>query len=93
MATLHIRNVPDEVVEVLKGRANRGERSLNTEVVETLTAAARRSRVDEILESVDRIQAGIRQPPTGEQVVADLRRGRDERTEHVWRAATRPPDA
>ena len=92
MATLHIRNVPEEVVEVLKGRANRSKHSLNTEVVETLTEAARRSRVDEILENIDRIQARLKHPPTGEQIAEGLRRDREERAEHLWQVATRPRD-
>jgi len=64
--------------------------SLNTEVVRTLTDAAAKRSVDEILESIRRTQAKIKNPPTGEEIVEGLRRDREERGEHVWREATRP---
>jgi plasmid stability protein len=92
VATLHIRNVPDEVVKVLKRRAEQSGRSLNNEVVETLGDATRRERVDEILANVDRIRARIKNPPTPEEIVEGLRQSREERAEHLWRVATRPRD-
>jgi plasmid stability protein len=92
MATLHIRQVPAEVVDVLKARAERAGRSLNSEVVETLSDAARRSKVDEILANIDRIRAGITNPPSGEQIDRWIREGREQRSEQVWRAATRRRD-
>jgi len=92
VATLHIRNVPEEVVATLKKRADRGGRSLNAEVVETLSEAARRSRVDEILANIDRIKARIKNPPTGEQIDRWIHDAREERTERLLRAALRPRD-
>ena len=87
MATLNIRNVPEEVVATLKARAaGRGD-SLNSEVVRTLTEAAAKRTVDEILASIDRIQARIENPPTGEELVEQLRRDREKRTEQILRAA------
>ena len=52
VATLHIRNVPAEVVDVLKRRAAQSGHSLNTEVVQTLEEAAQRRSLEEIFESV-----------------------------------------
>jgi plasmid stability protein len=42
MPALHIRNVPVDVVEVLREKALLGGRSLNAEVVALLTDGARR---------------------------------------------------
>jgi plasmid stability protein len=92
VATLHIRNVPDEVVAVLKGRADGTGRSLNSEVVETLSDATRRERVDEILASIDKIRSRIKKLPAPEQLDEEIRRARDERADHLWRVATRPRD-
>ena len=83
MATLNIRNVPEEVVKVLKARAVRNGDSLNGEVVRTLTNAAERRTVDEI-------QAGLLEPPPWEEFMARIRRERDERTAHTLQEATRP---
>jgi plasmid stability protein len=90
VATLNIRNVPDEVVKVLKARAARNGDSLNGEVVRTLTEAAERRSVDEILASIDEIQAGLPEPPPWDEFMAQIRREREERDERIWRAATRP---
>jgi plasmid stability protein len=89
VATLNIRNVPDQVVEVLKARAARNGDSLNGEVVRTLTEAARRRTVDEILERIDEIQAGLPEPRPWGEFMEDFRRERDERAAHTRHEATR----
>ena len=79
MATLHIRNVPDEVYESLKKRAKREGRSLNQEALAVLEETARRERYDE---AVGRIRAGQlwkewpADAPAPEELI---RRDRDER--------------
>jgi antitoxin FitA len=90
VATLNIRNVPDEVVATLKARAARSGDSLNGEVVRTLTEAARKRSVDDILASIDRIQARIKHRPTAEEIVEGIHRAREERTEQILRAALKP---
>lgn len=90
VATLNIRNVPEEVVTTLKARAARNGGSLNGEVVRTLTEAAERRTVDEILESIARLNAGIERRGGGEDIVEWLRRDREERAEHLVQEATRP---
>jgi len=90
MATLNIRNVPDEVVAALKARAARHGDSLNGEVVRTLTEAAGRPTVDETLANIARIRAKIKNPPTAQQIVEGLNRDREERGEHLVREAMRP---
>jgi antitoxin FitA len=83
VATLHIRNVPDDVVETLKARAHREGRSLNAEVVLALTAAAPRRTLDEIIEDVKKLAATIPNPPTVEEVVDSIHQAREERTRRV----------
>jgi plasmid stability protein len=92
VATLNIRNVPDEVVATLKARAARKGDSLNGEVVRTLTEAAGRRSVDEILANIARIRAGsnYKPPSSWDDFIDGLRRDRDERAEHILREATRP---
>ena len=90
MATLNIRNVPEEVVARLKARAKRNGDSLNSEIVRTLTQAAEQRTVDEILASVDEIRRGLPEPPPWEEFMDALHREEDERADHIWREATRP---
>jgi plasmid stability protein len=91
MATLNIRNVPEEeVVATLKPRAARNGVSLNGEVVRTLTEAAGRHSVDEILENLARIRRRVKPRASGEDIVEWLRRDREERAEHLIQEATRP---
>jgi plasmid stability protein len=93
MATLNIRNVPAEVVATLKERAARKGDSLNAEVVRALTEAAEKRSVDEILENIARINAGRKRGASWDwdDFIDGLRRDRDERGEHIYREATRPP--
>jgi plasmid stability protein len=93
MATLNIRNVPEDVVATLKARAKRNGRSLNTEVVRTLSEAAERRSVDEILDEIDQIRATIKNPPTGEQIDTWIRESREERGKHLLDVALRPRDS
>lgn len=90
MATLNIRNVPDDVVETLKQRAKRKGTSLNSEIVETLSSAASRRSIDEVLASIDRLQEQFPHPIDFDQLMEQMRRDREERDERIWRAATRP---
>jgi len=88
VATLHIRNVPDEVVERLKERAKLAGRSLNAEVVQILDESVSRPKrtIDEILESVRRRAASISNPPSGAEIAEGIRRDREERAEQIDRA-------
>ena len=80
MATLHIRNVPADVVDVLKRRAQLSGRSLNGEVVHVLSQVepwpAR--TVDDVLDSVRRRAERMNLPPeVAHEVVDDIRSARD----------------
>lgn len=57
MANLTIRNVNDEVVEILKARAKAHNRSLEAELRELLTAAARPSSPVDLRSLAERIAA------------------------------------
>jgi plasmid stability protein len=93
VATLNIRNVPEEVVKTLKARAARKGDSLNEEVVRALSDAVARRTVEDVLESIDRIQATMRRrPTTADELVEGIHQARDERTEQILRAALRPRD-
>ena len=90
MATLNIRNVPEEVVTVLKARAARRGDSLNGEVVRTLSEAAGRRSVDELLAGIDAIRSALPEPKPWDEFMEALNREDEERADHVWREARRP---
>jgi plasmid stability protein len=81
MATLHVRNVPDELYERLKSLAEEDHRSLSAEVIDLLQEAAvagsRRSRTLAALDVLHRI--ALENGPQPEGLAAELiREGRDE---------------
>jgi plasmid stability protein len=91
VATLNIRNVPEEVVDALKARAAQKGVSLNSEVVQTLSLAASRRSLDETLANIARVQEQIPTPIDFELLLERMRTEREERDERVFRAVTRPP--
>jgi plasmid stability protein len=78
MATLNIRNVPVDVVETLKERAELHGCSLNAEVVRTLEEAAQKRSLDEVFESVRRRVESMPSRPTTDEIVEGIRRDREE---------------
>lgn len=68
MATLHLRDVPDDVRDVLRDRAQRTHRPLNALVVEELTSLARRPSNAEVAERLRRRDRG--RAPTTEKILA-----------------------
>ena len=86
MATLHIRNVPENVVRTLKRRAKQNGRSLNAEVVEILKDSGERyEQAADLLRELDELHAEWVLPadaPTPEDVI---REARDERTREIDR--------
>lgn len=65
MATLNIKNVPDELYARLKGRASTHRRSINSEAIVCLeeSLCPRRVESSEILARVDRLRDEIKLPP------------------------------
>ncbi|MCX7618935.1 Arc family DNA-binding protein [Tepidiforma sp.] len=83
MATLTIRNVPDELYAALKERARRNRRSLNQEVLALLEGECgqpgeRRPTRDDLLAEVDALRAkwAGRRLTTAEELETWRREGR-----------------
>lgn len=78
MATLHVRNVPEDVYEALRARAASEGRSINAEAIAVLREALRPSS-DDLLTEIRRLRATTRLP-TGEFAPERIiRRDRDAR--------------
>jgi plasmid stability protein len=77
LPTLHIRNVPQSVYDVLKRRAERNGRSLNMEVIEALEEFVQRERRSRsVLRRLEASRAQFVLPddaPTPEDVIRELR--------------------
>ena len=83
MATLTIRNLPDEAHERLKEKAKRNRRSLNQEVIAELLEhekrglADRKNFVAEIVAESEAVYAVLKEPMTTEEVRRSVEEGRD----------------
>lgn len=79
MATLHVRNVPDETYEALRGRASERRTSISAEAIRLIERGLRTDRlgVETILHRVEGTRVRAR---PGAPSAADLiRQDRDER--------------
>lgn len=87
MATITIRNVPDELHAALKERARRNRRSLNQEVIAELSGdageedeaariAVARERVRAANEKIDEMRSRMKRFMTSEEIDAAIREGR-----------------
>jgi len=87
MATLTIRNLPDEVHERLRGQAKRNRRSLNQEVIAELSAesvpesearrvAAGKERMRRANEMIDAMRAQLPRLLTTDEIDEGIREGR-----------------
>lgn len=83
MATLTIRNLPDDLHALLKERARRNRRSLNQEVIRELSAAsvrigadASRQRWEQANALVDEMRTKMKQFMTAEEIDAAIQEGR-----------------
>lgn len=80
MPALHIRNVPVDVVETLRRRAEADGRSLNAEVLRVLTDAATRERRETpITNRLEEIARRISLPPDAPRPEELIRQDRDSR--------------
>ncbi len=82
MGTLYIRNVPDEVVERIRERAKRENRSMNAEIVRLLRSAVGEQPVDydALWKRLDRrAERLLREHGPFDDVVDVIREGREER--------------
>ena len=87
MATLTIRNLPDELHLALKERAKRSRRSLNQQVIAELMAVpgegddaarlvASRERMEKALEAVDEVRMSMTRFMSAEEIDAAKVEGR-----------------
>lgn len=76
MATIQIRNIPDEVYLKYKQRALRSRQSLQEYLLGKLVRDAQQPTLDEIL---DRAQANAVGSVTTDVIIAELDRGRSTR--------------
>ena len=83
MATLTIRNLPEQLHETLKLRAKRNHRSVNQEVIAELSLAItqeplaeRNARVDREILEIDALRARAKGFLTAEQIDEAKREGR-----------------
>ena len=79
MATIQVREVPDETYEVLLHRAKAAGQSLQQYMRQELIALARRQSKAESVAAVVEIRSRISRTIVVEDIVAELREGRSER--------------
>jgi plasmid stability protein len=77
MATLHVRNVPEEVYETLRERARRNGRSINAEALSILEEVAERTQsATPITDKLAEIAARLNLPPdapSAEEIIRQIR--------------------
>jgi plasmid stability protein len=81
MPSLTIRNIPDDILETLRGRARRNHRSLNGEVLAALEAHSFAAAIDPraLIAEVREIQQRYDVPAVDHAEIDDLkRRGRQQ---------------
>lgn len=79
MATLTLKNVPDDLHQRLKERAARNGRSLNREAIRCLDDASRRPDPDTLLEEAAALRARLAAKGasfTAEEIEAAINQGR-----------------
>jgi plasmid stability protein len=82
--TLHIRNVPEDVYNALRGLAEREGRSLNSLVARLLSdAVARERRGGELMRRLDELRAEFLLPDEAPKPEDLIREGREERARHL----------
>lgn len=78
MATLHVRNVPDEIYAALRARAEREGRSINAETIVVLRDALRPA-ADDLLEQIRSLRARTTLPTGAFAPERIIREDRDAR--------------
>ena len=80
MATIHVRNVPDDLYAALRARAKRENRSLNAETIAILRRALHPRRdPEDVLEGLRALRERLRWPgdaPAPEEFIRKDRDGR-----------------
>ncbi|HTP17721.1 MAG TPA: hypothetical protein VMK13_18045 [Streptosporangiaceae bacterium] len=77
MATIQVREIPEELYEVLRRRARRAGQSMQAYMRDQLVALAGRPTKDEALEEIEAVLQRARgAEPTAGSIVEDLTAGR-----------------
>jgi antitoxin FitA len=79
MATITVKNIPDELYEQLRESAGANHRSINGEIIACIEQAVRSPGIDveEVLEQARKLRAKWRGPPiTDEELMEAKRAGR-----------------
>jgi plasmid stability protein len=80
VATLHVRNVPDDVYAALRARAEREGRSINAEVIALLRRVLLRRRdPDELVADLRALRERAPLPPGARKPEDMIREDRDDR--------------
>jgi plasmid stability protein len=80
VATLHVRNVPDDLYAALRKRAERENRSINAEAIAILRRAlSRRRDADDVLADLRELRHRLRWPEGSPPPEELIRRDRDVR--------------
>jgi len=73
MATIQVREVPEDLYEVLRRRARRSGQSMQAYMRDQLVALAERPTKEEAIEEIEVILGRVRrEEPTRESVIEDL---------------------
>ncbi len=77
MATIQIREIPQESYEIIRDRARAAGRSIQSYMRAWIVDFAQRPTTDELLAELDAVRAGVDTPgATRESIIADLDAGR-----------------
>lgn len=80
MPALHVRNVPDEVYDALRRRAEREGRSISTETIAILRGALDQHDREKWLEEFERVSSPLPDgAPRPEELIRELRDADDPR--------------
>ena len=80
MATIHVRNVPDELYAALRARAKRENRSVNAETIAILRRVLQSRRdPEDVLEGLRGLRERLRWPSDAPAPEALIREERDAR--------------
>lgn len=79
MATLHVRDVPDELYEALRARARREGRSISQEAIAILRRALGRRSPEDVLEELRQLRESTRLPMGRHAPERIIREDRDAR--------------
>jgi len=87
MATIQVRDLPDEVAETFRRRAKAAGQSLQAYMREQLIRAAERPDKREIVAILEQTLASNPTPGISRETVREARRELEERFDRDWRSA------